>query len=58
VSLVLMSIIGETFSQGDGGLSWLASVFCKNSYIINLSKLRIFPFFTLAHNQISLLHLK
>jgi hypothetical protein len=58
MSSMLVSIVGETPSQGDGGLSWLASVSCKESYIINLSKLRTLPFFTLAHNQISLLHLK
>jgi hypothetical protein len=28
VSLVLASIVGETPSQGDGGLSWLACVSC------------------------------
>jgi hypothetical protein len=58
MSLVLVSIVGETPSQGDGGLSWLASVSCKESYIINLSKLRTLPFLNFAHNQISLLHLK
>jgi hypothetical protein len=58
MSSVLMSIVGETPSQGDGGLSWLVSVSCKESYIINLSKLRTLPFLTLAHNQIPLLHLK
>jgi len=57
-SSVLVSIVGETPSQGDGGLSWLTNVFDKESYVINLSKLRTLPFFTLAHNQISLLHLK
>jgi hypothetical protein len=53
-----VSIVGETPSQGDGGLSRFAGVSCKNSYIINLSKLRTLPFLTLAHNQISFLHLK
>jgi hypothetical protein len=43
-----MSIVGETPSQGDGGLSQLAGLSCKTSYIINLSKLR----------TLSLLHLR
>ncbi len=54
----LVVIVGETPSQGDGGLSWLVGVSCKKSCIINLSRLRTLPILTLAHNQISLLHLK
>jgi hypothetical protein len=53
-----VSIVGETPSQGDGGLSWLVGVSYKESYNINLSNFRTLPFFALAHNQISMFHLK
>jgi hypothetical protein len=55
---MLVFIIGETPSQVDGGLSWFVGASCKKSCIVNLFRLRTLPFLTLAHNQISLSHLK
>jgi hypothetical protein len=55
---MLVFVVGETPLQADGGLSWLVGGSCEKSCIVNLSMLRTLPFLTLAHNQISLLHLK